>query len=511
MIPGQLFGAPAAATITLRDYQSDNLQELRAGISRGVRRQVLCLGTGAGKTVVACEMMRAARAKGRRCLFIVDRISLVRQTSQRLHEFGLSHGWQQASTVHPDEPIQVCSAQTLERRGEWPPADLVIVDECHDRRRAIERRLLATDVVTVGLSATPFRQGLGEVYGRVVNGRPTYDLIEDGWLVPLRVFAATAVDMTGAEQSGGEWTDTAAAKAVTQITGDIVSEWVSKVGEVFGGPVKTLAFVPTIDYGARLCERFRAVGVDFRHVTAYDTDTLREQNIRDFRTGLCDGLVCVEALSKGFDVPDARCLIAARPYRRSVSAHIQQLGRVMRPAPGKEFGLILDHCENYLRFAERTEKFWAEGCSSLSEKNAEAMNRPGKPAADRVCGCGYVLPPRAEACPVCGAAVHKPPPRRVRETGGTLTELTTGRARVDGTHSLAAAYADLWPHIQAWASGHHSDPERARKLAMATYHGVVGRWPPRHQQQPVACPPELARMLDGRRIRYLRGRARKAS
>ena len=53
-----------------------------------------------------------------------------------------------------------------------------------------------------------------------------------------------------------------------------------------------------------------------------------------------------EALAKGFDVPDVLCLIGARPYRKSLAAHIQQIGRVMRPSPGKEFALVLDFAGN---------------------------------------------------------------------------------------------------------------------------------------------------------------------
>ena len=48
------------------------------------------------------------------------------------------------------------------------------------------------------------------------------------------------------------------------------------------------------------------------------------------------------------DIPDVRCLIIARPFRKAFAAHIQMLGRVMRTADGKKFGLILDHAENYL-------------------------------------------------------------------------------------------------------------------------------------------------------------------
>ena len=63
---------------SLRDYQAEALEKLRDGMRQGLRRQMLCLGTGGGKTIIAAALMEAAAAKGKRAAFVADRITLGR-------------------------------------------------------------------------------------------------------------------------------------------------------------------------------------------------------------------------------------------------------------------------------------------------------------------------------------------------------------------------------------------------------------------------------------------------
>jgi len=78
--------------IQLRDYQADAIEALRQGIKNGKRRQILCAGTGAGKTVIASKLLERADQKGQYALFMVDRVSLVSQTSETLDTYGIQHG-----------------------------------------------------------------------------------------------------------------------------------------------------------------------------------------------------------------------------------------------------------------------------------------------------------------------------------------------------------------------------------------------------------------------------------
>ena len=142
--------------INLRDYQAASIDGLRANIKAGVKNQILLAPTGAGKTVMAAHLLNEAQGKGRRAVFVCDRISLVNQTSATLDHYGIPHGIMQAQhwRFKPWEKVQIASAATLARRG-WPDADLIIVDECHAQVKDTIERIAKRDAITIGLSATP--------------------------------------------------------------------------------------------------------------------------------------------------------------------------------------------------------------------------------------------------------------------------------------------------------------------------------------------------------------------
>ena len=99
---------------------------LRQGLLEGHRCQILCAPTGSGKTLAAAALIHDALKKDTRCAFVCDLRELVSQTSQRFFEYGIPHGVVMAkSTRGLMYPVQVCSAQTLEKRGFWPDLGLV--------------------------------------------------------------------------------------------------------------------------------------------------------------------------------------------------------------------------------------------------------------------------------------------------------------------------------------------------------------------------------------------------
>ncbi|WP_310715322.1 DEAD/DEAH box helicase family protein, partial [Burkholderia multivorans] len=85
-----------ADPIILRPYQLDSVDALRAGMRAGHRAQVLMAPTGAGKTEIGAYLCDEVNKKGRRAAFVVDRVNLVDQTSQRFDKYGIPHGVIQA-------------------------------------------------------------------------------------------------------------------------------------------------------------------------------------------------------------------------------------------------------------------------------------------------------------------------------------------------------------------------------------------------------------------------------
>jgi late competence protein required for DNA uptake (superfamily II DNA/RNA helicase) len=332
--------------LVLREYQNNAIEMLRQGFAAGHRSQLLYLGTGGGKTEIAIAMLEATKKKGNKAAMLLDRIILCEQTSQRLSNYHIEHGVMQSGhwRYRPYENIQVCSAQTLEKRGSFPGLNLLIVDECHAQRaQTIEFIKNNPEVKVIGLTATPFTKGLGKVYENVVSVVTTKQLVNQGNLVPLRVFIAKEIDMTDAKKVAGEWSQSEATTRGMKITGDIVQEWIKKTHEVFGKPRKTIIFCSGVEHGADLSKKFAEQGYNFISISYRDDDEFKRDVIEDFAKPDTEihGLIATDILTKGFDVPDVMIGVSARPFSKSLSSHIQQMGRVMRSSEGKEFSLWL--------------------------------------------------------------------------------------------------------------------------------------------------------------------------
>jgi len=358
--------------LVLRPHQEEVVQKLREGFAAGHTRQLLYAPTGFGKTEVAMAIMSKVSEKFKKTAMLLDRIVLVDQTSIRLNKYGIDHGVMQAGhwRNRPTERIQICSAQTLEKRKNFPDIDLLMIDECHiARKKTVEFIKNNPQIKVIGLTATPFTKGLGDIYTHVVGASPTGDLIENGWLVPLKVFIAKEIDMTGAKKIAGEWAANEVSKRGMQLTGDIVGEWIKKTHEVFGGPRKTIVFCSGVEHGRDLVKQFADAGYNFVSISYKEDDQYKKDMIELFSQPDTEihGLIATDILTRGFDVTDVMIGVSARPFSKSFSSHVQQLGRVMRPHPGKEFGIWLDHSGNFLRFREDWDHLYTEGVKTLEE------------------------------------------------------------------------------------------------------------------------------------------------
>jgi len=434
-------------------------------------------------TVIGSFLLNEAEKKSSKAIFVVDRVSLCDQTSAALDLYGIPHGVIQSGhwRFRPDECIQVATAQTLEKRGIDPDTKLLIVDEAHCVREFISDFIKANPQMRViGLTATPFAKGLGSLYTNLVNVTTTNKLIADGWLCPLKVYIAAAPDMAGAKIVAGEWTASEAAKRGTKIIGDIVAEWQDKTALHFGRPVKTIVFSASVDHGEELCRQFQQAGYNFQQISYKDSDDDRRRALIDeFRKPDSNivGLVSCEALAKGFDVPDILCGIAARPYRKSLSGHIQMLGRAMRSSPGKTFALWLDHAGNYARFAKDVEDIFENGVQSLDDAELDAKVRPEPTEEERddirCAACGFVLSPSAKACPACG---HERVRRVHIETlPGVMLEV--GKAEKALPHYLEDK-AFVWSQLCTLSMQRKgNDEESAKKFARVQFREIYGNWP----------------------------------
>lgn len=419
--PSQGMGIRVASTVsevTLRPYQANAVQNCRLTLARGAKRVMVCSPTGSGKTEIGMALVKGARLKFKRVAFLANRVHLIEQTSRRFTKSKIAHGLIQGeNTRNVYEPVLVASIQTVARRG-LPDVDLLIIDEAHTVAGSKDYRavMAAAKCPVIGLSATPYARGLGKHYDelggplfeRMVIAATIPELIEDGFLVDVDVYAPSEPDMTGIKQSRNafgemDYSDADVGRAVDkpELVGDIVKHWFRLAKDT-----PTVCFASNIAHSRHIVEQFRAAGVPAEHIDCYTTDDERQAILKRIETGETLVISNVGILAEGWDFPACKTLILARPTR-SLIRYIQMAGRVLRPHESKERALILDHSGTVSRLGFPTDEFPME----LDDGNSRQPQKDQKEQAEKLpkaCpSCNYMKPVGVDICPVCGFAPAK--------------------------------------------------------------------------------------------------------
>jgi superfamily II DNA or RNA helicase len=155
-----------------------------------------------------------------------------------------------------------------------------------------------------------------------------------------------------------------------------------------------------------LVEQFARQGYNFVSISYKDDDEFKKAAIEDFAKPDTEihGLIATDILTRGFDVPDVMIGVSARPFNKSLSSHVQQMGRVMRPCDGKDFALWLDHSGNYLRFRDEWDEVYEDGVKTLDDKAEKAKKEPTeREKKESKCpSCSALWSRHSDTCLVCG-------------------------------------------------------------------------------------------------------------
>ena len=165
--------------------------------------------TGAGKTVTFADMVREATLRGFTTMVLCDRKELIGQAFNKVNELGLFPTIIAPGHKMVKNNVYLASVDTLRRR-ELPEVDLLIIDEAHKQTfdNTLKKYIEEYDPLVIGATATPLRTGnqneLAEMYDGIVEPVTVQDLIDSGFLVPARTFAAK-IDMSDVKQTGGDY------------------------------------------------------------------------------------------------------------------------------------------------------------------------------------------------------------------------------------------------------------------------------------------------------------------
>lgn len=392
----------------LRKHQEKAVELLRESLRTGHKRPMLAAPCSFGKTITAAAMLKAAVEKGKRAIFICDRIKLVQQSLQTFDDHGLPFGVMQGNhfLADPTQPIQIASIQTLARRKNMVEFDLAIVDEAHTHYDYTTKMMEAyTAVPFIGLSATPYSKGLGKHYDDLIVPITPEQLLDQGFLCPVEYYGGHQASLEGVKSkglpTGGTDYDPKSLSAAIEedqtLVGDIVNNWVQ---HAFGR--QTIAFSPSIKHSKFLVEQFQKAGISAAHIDGYMDEDQRQKLYKAHDEGEFMILSCSRLLNTGYDAPQVSCLIDCFPTR-SYIAYVQRAGRIMRTSPGKSEAIYLDHAGNVSRFGfaesivpdqlDTGEKRFSEE-RQVKKKETKVNTCPECSSIMKgiKCGCGYEFP-----------------------------------------------------------------------------------------------------------------------
>lgn len=385
----------------LRSYQTKAIQDLRYSFAKKDKKSpVLVMPTASGKTVVFAAISKALSNKKKNVLILVHRKELVDQASNKLDLIGVDHGIIASGYEGKENNIQVASVQTLVRRmhliGFKP--DYIIIDEAHHAAAGTWQKIINfyKSSLKIGCTATPERhdgKGLGDYFDDLVLGPDANNLINQGYLSNYKVYAPPFnVDLQKIKTKRGDYAKSELVDAMDKV--DVVGDAVEHYKKYADG-LPAIAFCMTIKHATNVRDQF--INAGYRSAIVHGDMKTKERDaaINGLKTGAVQVLTSVDVISEGTDVPVVSAAILLRPTQ-SLSLYLQQVGRVLRPMPGKT-AIILDHASltHTFGFVDDDRQWDLNPIKKNSRKGQVAVNV-------QTCKKCFATFKPSRVCPVCG-------------------------------------------------------------------------------------------------------------
>lgn len=394
----------------LRPHQERAISMLRQSLAKGYKRPILGACCSFGKTITALYILTEAVKKGKKCIFFCDRVKLVQQALAAFDKAGIEVGVIQSmhERTNRDAMIQIASIQSVARMYRKPEFDLAIVDECHTHYKTMQELMdRYSNVPFIGLSATPFSKGLGKAYNDLIVPVTTRQLLDKGYLCPVKYYGGSKVDTKGIKSkrlsTGAKDYDPKELSKATEdqseyLTGDIILNYTKLA---YNRPA--IAFSPSIKHSKYLVEQFNKVGIGAVHIDGYMDEAERQAIFKGHEAGEFKILSCSMLLGTGYDAPHISCLIDCYPTKSKIQ-FVQRAGRIMRLHDSKTDAIYLDHAGNISTHGfpeDIVPDSLDDGEKTYNENNQVKEKKPAKtrdcPQCFGImigirCACGYEIP-----------------------------------------------------------------------------------------------------------------------
>jgi len=356
--------ATQRSTMVPRPYQEAALRALHHHICHSDTNPCVVLPTGSGKSPVMAWAIEgwSKQCPTFRCAVLAHTKELVHQNADKMSLVwpGADIGVYSAGLRRRDmyNAITFASIDSVFRRAtDFDPWDMIFVDEAHRipakaegkyRRFIEEAKLNNPKLRVVGMTATPYRMGVGNichenhVLNEICYEANVRDLIDDGYLCRLRSKVGQHTpDVSKVHKRGGEYIPRELQEAVDH--GGIVADAVAELVRIIRTEERnaTIVFCVGVEHCKHVSREFARHGIDAPALTGGTHVTVRDRICREFKRGGLSVLCNVNVLTEGFDATRLDCIGLLKPTE-SKGLYVQMVGRGLRIDERKEDCLVLD-------------------------------------------------------------------------------------------------------------------------------------------------------------------------
>jgi superfamily II DNA or RNA helicase len=377
-------------SFNLRQYQTESIELLR----KSGKRPILCLPTGAGKTVTFSHLAERAIEKGSKVHVVCHRKELIEQARDTMKAYGV-----------PMHMVSFGMVQTYNRSPhKIPEAELTIIDECHigDFRKFCDEVTGKTFII--GATATPIsankKHPLNETFDSIVDPIQIPELIDQGFL-SKPVYHLANLDLSGLSLSStGEYSESSQNQAFSNLFSlDTLRSTLEEIGNE-----KAIIFTPSVE----MAETVAKLGAGYYLAHSKMPKAQRDREILGFKADPNGKIVNCSILTAGFDEPDIKHVVLYRATT-SEALYLQMVGRGSRVTPNKNTFHVWDLGQNYKRIAYwHMERDWAIKFFDQGKKL-----KKGESPFKTCVTCEALIPASVRLCDICNS--EQPPPQEKQE------------------------------------------------------------------------------------------------